>query len=131
MSCFTSEKPRHVSSDEDLMVAVRSGKTVAFEQLVERHQSSAWNAAYRFLGDATEAEDVAQEAFLRILDAAHRYQPTASFRTYLYRVVTHLCLDHVSKKKPFYTEMIPNVAANGPSPLEVMTGGEVERMVRA
>lgn len=73
------------------------GKLSAFEQLVRRHQASAWNAAFRLLGNANDAEDVAQEAFLRILRAAHRYRPTASFRTYLYRILTRLCRDHRRK----------------------------------
>src|SRR5437016_5065560 len=111
MSCSTTEKPRPIPSDEDLMVAASAGDTDAFGELVERHQGSAWNAAYRFLGDAAEAEDIAQEAFLKILDAAPRYQPSARFRTYLYRVVTRLCLDHAGKKKPFYTQFVPNIPA--------------------
>src|SRR5207245_7539220 len=99
-------------------------------ELVERHQASAWNAAYRFLGDATEAEDMAQEAFLKILHAAPRYQPSATFRTYLYRVVTRLCLDHVGKKRPFYTQSVPNVAAAGSSPWEILSEQEVGALLR-
>lgn len=131
MSCSTTEKLRRVPSDEDLMIAASAGNVAAYGELVERHQSSAWNAAYRFLGDRTEAEDVAQEAFLKILDAAPRYRPTATFRTYLYRVVTRLCLDHVHKKRPFYTESVPNVAARGRSPLDVMTDHEIGALVRS
>jgi RNA polymerase sigma-70 factor (ECF subfamily) len=82
-----------MGSDEELMSAVAQGDLTAFEQLVSRHQRSAWSAAFRLLGDAHEAEDVAQEAFLRILVAAPRYRPTAAFRTYLYRIVTRLCRD--------------------------------------
>ena len=97
MSCTASDILRRIRTDEELMLAVRAGDLAAFEHLVVRHQSSAWNAAYRFLGDAAEAEDLAQEAFLKILDAAPRYQPTAKFRTYLYRVVTRLCLDRLQR----------------------------------
>ena len=46
------------------------GDLAAFEQLVLRYQAEAWRVAYRFTGDAAEAEDLAQDAFLRILDAA-------------------------------------------------------------
>ena len=130
MSCSTIEKLRCAHSDEDLMVAAAGGDTGAYAQLIERHQNSAWNAAYRFLGDAVEAEDMAQEAFLKILDAAPRYRPTASFRTYLYRVVTRLCLDHVQKKRPFYTDSVPTVAARGPSPLEILSEAEVGALIR-
>jgi RNA polymerase sigma-70 factor (ECF subfamily) len=110
-----------MASDEELMVAARDGATEAFGRLVQRHQSSAWQTAYRFTGDATEAEDLAQEAFLRIFDGAGRYQPTASFRTFLYRVVTRLCLDHVQKKRPLYVDAVPEVSDHRPAPVEVLT----------
>jgi RNA polymerase sigma-70 factor (ECF subfamily) len=88
-----------VSSDEELMLAVARGDLSAFGQLVNRNQTSAWNAAYRFLGNTADAEDIAQEAFLRIFDSADRYQPTASFRTYLYRIITRLCFDLSRRKR--------------------------------
>jgi RNA polymerase sigma-70 factor, ECF subfamily len=98
------------SSDEELMLAVAGGDLAAFGQLVTRHQRSAWNAAYRFLGNTTDAEDVAQEAFLRILDSAVRYQSTASFRTYLYRIVTRLCFDLSRRKHHRRHGQLPDIA---------------------
>jgi RNA polymerase sigma-70 factor (ECF subfamily) len=105
-----------VPSDEELMLAVARGDLSAFGQLVNRHQTSAWNAAYRFLGNRTDAEDVAQEAFLRILDLADRYRPTASFRTYLYRIVTRLCFDRARRKRIRRHQPLPDLAASSPSP---------------
>jgi len=119
-----------LASDEQLMVAVRHGDLGAFETLVVRHQATAWNTAYRFLGDASEAEDLAQEAFLKIFNAAARYEPTAKFRTYLCRVVSRLCLDHVQKKKPRYGPDLPEVADGRPSATDLMTLRERERDVR-
>lgn len=75
------------------MLAAARGELAAFGELVRRHQESAWNVAYRFLGNVADAEDVAQEAFLRVLDAAPRYRATAKFRTFLYRIITRLCID--------------------------------------
>jgi len=63
-----------VPSDEELMLAVARGDLSALGQVVSRHQTSAWNAAYRFAGNSADAEDIAQEAFLKILDSAHRYR---------------------------------------------------------
>jgi RNA polymerase sigma-70 factor (ECF subfamily) len=116
-------------SDEDLMTAVSRGDLGAFEQLVLRHQHSAWTVACRFLGDPVEAEDIAQEAFLRILDAAPRYQPTASFRTYLHRVLTRLCLDHTRKKRPRYGVLIPDEGDGRPLPEEVLATRERDAAV--
>jgi RNA polymerase sigma-70 factor (ECF subfamily) len=116
--------------DEELMMAVRHGDLRAFEELVVRHQTSAWRAAYRFLGDSAEAEDVAQEAFLKIFGAASRYQPTAAFRTYLYRVVTRLCLDRAQKKQPVYSETLPDRADGSPAPFDVLAVRERKQAVR-
>jgi RNA polymerase sigma-70 factor (ECF subfamily) len=107
-------------SDEELMLAVGGGELDAFGEIVLRHQHLVWNIAYRTLGNATDAEDVAQEAFLRLLEAAKRYRPTASFRTYLYRIVIRLCLDRLAKKKPLYTRHLreaPDPAATIPEKL--------------
>ncbi len=102
-------------SDEELMLSVRGGDLDAFERLVLRHQAGAWRVAYRFTGDAAEAEDLAQEAFLKIFGAAPRYQPTATFRTYLYRVLTRLCIDYRRKKRPVLAGPFPEAADTAPS----------------
>ncbi len=119
-----------MTSDEELMLAVGKGDLNAFGEIVFRHQHSAWNIAYRFLGNETDAEDVAQEAFLKLLDAARRYRPTASFRTYLYRIVTRLCLDRVAKKQPLYTSELPETSDPGRTASENLISGERSRMVR-
>jgi RNA polymerase sigma-70 factor (ECF subfamily) len=85
--------------DARLMAEVAAGNLAALAQLVIRHQKSAWSFAYRFLGNAPDAEDVVQEAFLRIFRAAPRYRPAAQFRTYLFGVVGNLCKDRLSKKR--------------------------------
>lgn len=111
-------------SDEELMVAVAGGDLSAFGQLVARHQSTAWNAAYRFLGNAADAEDIAQEAFLRILDMADRYEPRASFRTYLFRIIARLCFDLSRRKRLRRHEPLPDIAEHRPSPEDVSLGAE-------
>jgi RNA polymerase sigma-70 factor (ECF subfamily) len=117
-------------TDEDRLVAAGAGDLEAFRELVLAHQRSAWGLAFRFLQDAAEAEDVAQEAFLRILEAAPRYRPTASFRTYLCRVVTRLCIDRSEKKHPEYTDEVPDLADPAPGPEESLATREREERVR-
>ncbi len=89
-----------MTDDEHLMLQVAEGDMDAFGELVLRHQRAAWSVACRFLSDAQQAEDIVQQAFLKILDAAARYKPTAKFRTYLHSVVWRLCIDRYRKKKP-------------------------------
>ena len=117
-------------SDEDLMLAVSEGDLAVFEQLVLRHQNGAWRVAYRYTGDATEAEDLAQEAFLRILDAAPRYKPTATFRTYFYRVLTRLCLDHRRKKRPVLADPFPTTEDRSPSPSQQASRAERDAAIQ-
>jgi RNA polymerase sigma-70 factor, ECF subfamily len=101
-------------SDDDrdaaLMVQSAAGDFSAFEELVIRNQSTAWALAFHYLSDSAEAEDIVQEAFLKLLKSAHRYKPTAKFRTYFSRIVVHLCLDFRSKKRPVYCETLPENA---------------------
>lgn len=116
-------------SDEALMHAVARGDAAAFEQLVLRHQESVWRTAYRMLGCHQTAEDVAQQAFLKVFEARQRYRPAAAFRTYLYRVAVRLCLDHVRKGRPVPTgDVVP--VDDEPSPAQRTAREEQARAVR-
>ncbi len=117
-------------SDEELLLAVGKGDLAAFEQLVVRHQASAWHLAYRFLGDRSYAEDIAQEAFLRVLESAGRWRPTARFRTYLYQIIARLCRDFVQKKSPKSSDRLDDTADEQPSPDEGLVLDEQRRLVR-
>ena len=117
-------------TDDELMAAVVRGDMVAFETLVQRHRTAAWNVAFRLLEDADGAEDVAQETFLRVLRAAPRYQPMAAFRTYLYRIVTRLCHDHRRRAGPSDGRDPDAESSSAPSPDEVAAAGEQRRAVR-
>ena len=63
-----------MASDEELMLSAAAGDMEAFGELVLRHQDRAWRTAYHYVGNRADAEDLAQEAFLRILDAAATYK---------------------------------------------------------
>lgn len=119
-----------MSSDAELMQAVQQGDLSAFEQIVLRHQALVWSTASRFLNDPAEAEDVAQEAFLRVLDAAPRYRPTAQFKTYMLQIVARLCLDRLRKKRPLYTENLPERPDDGKTPDRALIEQERHQQVR-
>jgi RNA polymerase sigma-70 factor (ECF subfamily) len=80
-------------SDEALMARVARGDEPALRALARRHLPAMLGLARRLLGNAADAEDVAQEAMLRVWIHAPRWQPLALFRTWLTRVVVNLCLD--------------------------------------
>jgi RNA polymerase sigma-70 factor, ECF subfamily len=117
------------ATDHDLMAAVAQGDDEAFEEIVLRHQQAVWKVAYRFLGDRMEAEDVAQESFLKILEATSRYRPTATFRTYLYRILTHLCIDRARKKQLTSLDDIPEAIAPSLSPDESLIEKELQDQI--
>lgn len=87
--------------DEVLMTRVGQGDQPAFQVLVQRHLQRSLDLARRMTASASDAEEVAQEAFLRVWTTASRWRPEgAAFRTWLYRIVVNLCLDR-ARRKPF------------------------------
>lgn len=119
-----------MEGDERLMVRCAEGDMNAFGELVRRHQQDALNIAYRFLGNRDRSEDVAQEAFLKILAGAERYRPTAKFRTYLYNVIWHLCVDSYRRKReqPLGADFAGSDSSPGPS--QVVQDREESQVLR-
>ncbi len=80
-------------SDEALMALVAKGDQWAYRRLAGRHLPAMLGLARRILGNSADAEEVVQEAMLRVWTHAPRWQPLAAFRTWLTRIVVNLCLD--------------------------------------
>ncbi len=83
------------SSDPDvaLMLRVREGDTDALRELIERHQRVVINTIHRAIGDASEAEDLAQRVFVQVYRSAKRYKPTAKFTTCLFTITRNTILN--------------------------------------
>ena len=79
--------------DAQLMARLAQGERSALTTLVGRHQRRVLETAYRLTGDRTLAEDIGQETFVRVWRSSQRYEPTARFSTWLYRIVLNLCID--------------------------------------
>jgi RNA polymerase sigma-70 factor (ECF subfamily) len=96
-----AEAPTEDGADEVLMVRVGQGDEPAFQVLMHRHLQRSMALARRMTANASDAEEIAQEAFLRVWTTAPRWRPEgAAFRTWLYRIVVNLCLDR-GRRKPF------------------------------
>jgi RNA polymerase sigma-70 factor, ECF subfamily len=96
------------SRDEEAALMRRAGEgdASACRYLVDRHLRSIVSFAYRFLGDFAEAEDIAQETFLRLWRHASKWENRARLSTWLHRVAHNLCIDYVRRRRPEGVENI-------------------------
>jgi len=118
-------------SDEALMGRVARGDERAYHSLVGRHLPAMLGLARRILGNAAEAEDVAQEAMLRVWTHAPRWQPLAAFRTWLTRVTVNLCLDRKRRVPWVELEAAGEIVDPAPDAGEQAESDERERAVAA
>ena len=81
---------------------VVKGDQNAFGEIVELYKDKVFQLCFRMLGNRHEAEDMAQEAFVRAYVNIHRFNIQMKFSTWLYRIATNLCIDRIRKKKPDY-----------------------------
>lgn len=81
---------------------VLKGDQNAFADIVSLYQHKLYQVCYRMLSNKQEAEDIAQEAFVRAYMNLHTFDQKRKFSTWLYRIATNLCIDRIRKKKPDY-----------------------------
>lgn len=126
--------------DVRLMLRVKAGDQQAFKELFAKHQRKIVNFSRRYLGSVARAEDAAQETFLRLYRARADYQPQTKLSTYLYRIATNTCLNHLRKRDWLVredaeadgesaTERVPDTSAQGPE--ENLSGRELQARIIA
>ena len=86
-------------SDAELVELVLAGDQDAFSVLVERYKDAVQNLAYRMLSNATEAEDVTQEVFVRAYTQLATYKPVHKFSTWLLSIASHLAIDQLRRRR--------------------------------
>jgi len=128
---YADSRPDMDDSDEALMARVAKGDQAAFRLLARRHLPAMAGLARRILGNAAEAEDVAQEAMLRVWTHAPRWQPLAALRTWLTRVVVNLCLDRKRRAPMLELEAAGEVADPTPGAGEQAEADERDRLLAA
>ncbi len=89
---------RSDASDEALMARFQSGDRGAFAILVRRHQTPLYNFALRHLASSASAEEVVQEAFMRVVQSASEFRQSSRFTAWVYTIVRNLCIDTLRKK---------------------------------
>lgn len=84
--------------DAALMLRVKQGDMGAFAELVDKYKQAVSNLVYRMIRDATEAEDLAQVAFLQVYKSAHRYEVSSKFSTWMFTIARNLCLNEIRRR---------------------------------
>ena len=116
--------------DEELLTRVAAGDPAAARALVARKLPRLLALAGRMLGDGTEAQDVAQEAFVRIWRQAPKWQPGAArFDTWLHRVVLNLCYDRLRRRREIAFAEPPERIDEGPAPDRGLEAADTGRRV--
>ncbi len=103
------------SSDAELMIRFVEGDESSFEMLVERYEEPLLNFFYRLTRDRQASEDLAQEAFLRLLRSSRTYTVKAAFKTFLYRIARNLWIDRYRslKIRPYHLSLDRKISKNG------------------
>ena len=109
-----------MDQEQGWIEAARQGDRNAFGCLVQVYQGPVYNLTYRMLGDPEEAEDAAQEAFLRAYRKLDSYDPTRKFSTWLLSIASHHCIDLLRRRRLTWLsleeESLPPGALNSNQP---------------
>jgi RNA polymerase sigma-70 factor (ECF subfamily) len=129
-----------VQTDDDLNLieSFKQGDTSAFGEIVLRYQDKIFNLCRHMLGNAADAEDAAQDVFLKAYQALPKFQPEASLYTWLYRIATNTCIDY--RKKPIFESLfgdsgegerlVLDRATDAPSPEKLYQSKQIDQALQ-
>src|SRR5580704_6247836 len=96
-------------TDQQVIERAQAGDRAAFEELVHRYDRDVLRLALNLLHSPEDARDVYQEAFLKIYRNLHRFRSECSFYTWIYRIVTNVCLDHLRRRRSRPEDQAPEL----------------------
>src|SRR5215471_1188204 len=126
-------------ADSDLVARAAAGDGAAFRALVERHRAMVYRLAYQFAGNHYDAEDIAQDVFIKVFRSLDRFRYDAQLTSWLYRIVMNACIDHKRRHAPAgwapFTEdaelRMANTPEEGPGPEDQAYGGQLGEVLQA
>jgi len=117
------------------LLQAQNGDPQAFSSLLEKYQKPVYNLCYRMLGNAEDAEDAAQETFLRAFKSLKRYDNSRPFSTWVLSIAAHYCIDQIRRQRQVTISIEDLVVPDVPDPapgLETVLGKkEEQRRIRA
>lgn len=128
-----SSSPEMVEAD--LIRLSIQGDMDAFGELVRLYENPIFNLTYRMLNDAAEAEDAAQEAFIKAYSNLHRYDIARSFKTWLFSIASNHCIDRIRRRRLTFLSIDeplpphPSLTSNEPQPEQTMIEGEQSEVI--
>jgi RNA polymerase sigma-70 factor (ECF subfamily) len=125
-------------ADSDLITRAAGGDPGAFQALVEQHRSMVYRVAYQFAGNHHDAEDIAQEVFIKVYRSLDRFRQDSQLTSWLYRIVMNACIDHRRRHDPAasaFTEeaefKLLNTPEETPGPEERAYAGELGEVLES
>src|SRR3954471_3810347 len=97
--------------DAELIARAAAGDPAAFQVLVEQHRTMVYRVAYQFAGNHHDAEDIAQDVFIKIYRSLPRFRQDAQFTSWIYRIAMNACIDH--RRRPSPASIVPFTTAAG------------------
>ncbi len=104
--------------DADVVVLAQKGKDAAFRELIRRYERPVFSLIYRMVRDSTVSEDLAQDAFIKVLNHLDKYRPEFKFSSWLFKIANNVAIDHLRRRQ------LDTISMDG-SP-HAMTASEVE-----
>ena len=121
---------RRLEDDRDAVAACQGGEREAFDRLVEKYQRDVYRLCYRYVNNHQDANDMAQEVFLKAYRALDRFRGDSSFSTWLYRIAVNTCLNFRASRKPESAELPEALPDKSQGALEQLEQDERSRQVR-
>lgn len=117
--------------EREAILACQRGEREAFDRLVERYQRDVYRLCYRYVNNHEDANDMAQEAFLRAYRAIGKFRGDSSFATWLYRIAVNTCLNFRAARKPEPAELPEALADRRAGAAELVEHDQRARQIRA
>lgn len=124
-----SQGKKAPEDEKELLAAAKSGDTAAFGKLVERYQRRVYTVIYRFVRNHHQADDLAQEAFIRAFNAIGRFDLRYPFSPWMYRIAINLTLNHLKKRKLKMVDADVDLKSSGDNPVSAMEKAQTRKKV--